>query len=381
MLATASTVTLSTIAPMVALFMGVESSLIGSFVCCIFVGASFSAVIGGTMVSRYGGIHVSQVCLILAAIGLLVTCSGNLWLMALGGLLIGISYGPITPASSDILAHTVPKEKMGFVFSLKQTAVPFGSAVAGLIIPSVALWANDWRAGPTLTAITCLLVTFLVMYHRNDLDDHTDSTAHFSFNTVLNSLQLVLSHPNLRRLLVVGFVYNGAQMCIFNYIVAYLVEDVMLPIVFAGIALSSASAGGMCGRVFWGLFADLIRSARKTLSLLGFLIAFFAFLTTLFTSQWPAWAILICTFCLGASAIGWNGVHLAQLARTAPEGQAGVATGGTLFFGFGGAIFIPVLFGKLHDWCGQYQEGFITIGTFCALVAFWLLISKDRHQG
>ena len=100
MLATASTVTLSTIAPMVAVSLGVESSLIGTSVCIIFSGAAVSAVIGGTMVTRFGGIHVSQVCLILAAIGLSLTCSGNLWLMALGALFIGVSYGPITPASS-----------------------------------------------------------------------------------------------------------------------------------------------------------------------------------------------------------------------------------------------------------------------------------------
>lgn len=380
MLATASTVTLSTIAPMVALSLGVESSLIGIYVCCIFSGAAISAVIGGTMVTRYGGIHVSQVCLILATIGLILTCLGNLWLMALGALFIGVSYGPITPASSDILAHTVPREKMGFVFSLKQTAVPLGSALAGFAIPGIALWAHDWRAGPLFTALSCLLVMLLVMYHRSDLDNHTDPEARFSMQSIINSLRLVITHPELRRLLVVGFTYNGAQMCIFSYIVAYLVEDVTLPIVFAGFALSTASAGGMIGRIFWGVFADWVRSPRLTLSFLGFLMASLAVTTSFFNDQWPSWLILVTVFGLGASAIGWNGVHLAQIARVAPAGKAGVATGGTLFFGFGGAIFLPVLFGKLHSWFGQYQEGFWVIATTSSLVALWLLMSRTQTK-
>lgn len=380
MLATASTVTLSTIAPMVALYLGVESSLIGTYVCCIFSAAAISAVIGGMMVTRYGGIHVSQVCLILAAIGLLLTCSGHLWIMAVGALFIGMSYGPITPASSDILAHTVPRERMGMVFSLKQTAVPLGSAVAGFVIPGVALWAQDWRAGPLLTAIICLLIVLLVMYHRKELDDHTDPNAKFSFQTLLNSLRLVLAHTELRRLLVVGFVYNGAQMCIFSYIVAFLVEDVMLSIVFGGLALSTASVGGMIGRLFWGIFADFVRSPRATLSLLGFLMSMCAVTLTFFTNQWPHWGILIIVFCLGASAIGWNGVHLAQLARVAPEGKTGLATGGMLFFGFGGSIFLPVLFGRVHSFFGQYQEGFLLIAVLCTSVAVWLLFPRQSQH-
>ena len=88
MIATAATVVLSCIAPMIATDLGVESSLIGTYVCCIYVSGSVSAVIGGMLVRRYGGIHVSQFCLLLTTIGLLLSASGNLWLMALGGVFV-----------------------------------------------------------------------------------------------------------------------------------------------------------------------------------------------------------------------------------------------------------------------------------------------------
>lgn len=375
-MATASTVTLSAIAPLVAVSLGVPSSFIGTYVCCLYIGAAISAVIGGTMVTRYGGIHVSQGALVLAAIGLLLSSFSHFGVIYLGAFCLGLSYGPITPASSDILAHTVPKERMGFVFSLKQTAVPLGSALTGLVIPSIALWANDWHAGPHVMAILALCVALLVMYHRDRLDDHMDRTFKFSIQSVLNALRLVTTDKGLRSMCVASFVYNGTQMCVLSFLVAYLVEDISISIVVAGMLLTATSIGGICGRLFWGIFSDWIHSARITLSILGFLMAAMLSLTGFFNAETSIYWMVTTAVCLGASAIGWNGVYLANVARIAPEGKASVATGGTLFFTFGGAIFLPLLFGWIHSLSAHYFMSFYSVAALCATTALWLLIGK-----
>lgn len=98
-------------------------------------------------------------------------------------------------------------------------------------------------------------------------------------------------------------------------------------------------------------------------------------LTGLFSGETATvWLLLVC-FCLGGSAIGWNGVYLANVARVAPAGKAGVATGGTLFFTFAGAIFLPLAFGFIHGAFGQYFESFYATATLCAAIAIWLLLS------
>jgi MFS family permease len=61
----------------------------------------------------------------------------------------------------------------------------------------------------------------------------------------------------------------------------------------------------------------------------------------------------------GASAIGWNGVYLAEVARRAPEGMASMATGGTLAFTFLGVVIGPPIFGALSTWFGTYRAGFM----------------------
>ncbi len=378
-LSTASTVAIAAIAPMVAQSLGVETSLMGTYVLLVYLGAAVSALVGGTMVARYGGIHVSQVCLILSAIGLLLMLTGVLWVMAIGALLIGISYGPVTPASTDILAHNGHPRHMGLIFSLKQSAVPFGSALTGMVIPSFALWADDWRAGPLLTAGLCLLVVLLVMIRRSQLDDHTDPNAKFNLTSILSSLRMVVSHRPLRCLLAVAFIYGGTQLALINLLVSYLVEDVQFSLVFAGLALSSMSLGGVCGRLFWGIVADWLRVGQKIFIFFGLVMTGFLILLGFFSSEMPTLLVLVLTFCMGATAIGWSGVHLAQLARMAPDGKAAAATGGVLFFGFGGSIFLPPVVALMHSITGHYQSGFWFLAVLCAAVAVMIIIEESNN--
>jgi MFS family permease len=77
----------------------------------------------------------------------------------------------------------------------------------------------------------------------------------------------------------------------------------------------------------------------------------------------------------GASAIGWNGVYLAEVARRAPAGQASLATGGTLAFTFLGVVIGPPVFGLLATVFGTYRAGFVAlmgVASLCGLL-LWRL--------
>jgi hypothetical protein len=66
--------------------------------------------------------------------------------MVLGAVLIGWVYGPITPASSHLLARTTLKHQMSLVFFIKQTGVPLGSMLA--CVWSGAMWPTvGWARG------------------------------------------------------------------------------------------------------------------------------------------------------------------------------------------------------------------------------------------
>jgi hypothetical protein len=56
----------------------------------------------------------------------------------------------------------------------------------------------------------------------------------------------------------------------------------------------------------------------------------------------------------GATALGWNGVYLAAVARLAGPAQAGMATGGTLAFTYFGVVVTPPLFGLVANWRADF---------------------------
>src|SRR5690606_15909389 len=89
-------------------------------------------------------IRASQAGLLLCAAGVSLCTVESLFTMGLGALLIGLGYGPITPASSHLLARTTPAHRMSFVFSIKQTGVPLGGALAGIVVPNLAALAG-WQ--------------------------------------------------------------------------------------------------------------------------------------------------------------------------------------------------------------------------------------------
>ena len=74
---------------------------------------------------------------------------------------------------------------------------------------------------------------------------------------------------------------------------------------------------------------------------------------------WPVWLVLPLAALYGATAIGWNGVQLAELARRAPAGQAGAVTGASGFVTFGGVVGGPLLFAGLAGLTGGYRTSFL----------------------
>ena len=116
-----------------------------------------ASLASGMFIERHGAIRVSQVCVLLCAAGAAAgrgrhaLPGATVLALALAPLVIGLGYGPITPASSHILARTAQPSRMALTFSIKQTGVPAGAALAGAVLPILALrfgWHAAFAASP-----------------------------------------------------------------------------------------------------------------------------------------------------------------------------------------------------------------------------------------
>jgi MFS family permease len=374
--------TLPVMAPVAAKALEVSPALVGVYVAITYAGAMFASLTSGTTVSRLGPIRVSQLGLILCAIGLCLCAVPWLPAIGLGALLIGLGYGPITPASSQILARTTQPSQMALVFSIKQTGVPVGAMMAGAIVPSLML-GIDWQWSLVVVAMACVVSAALSQPLREAMDDLRQASLTFQMSTLTTPLRMVLGHRALSTMAACSFMFSMVQMSLTTYLVTYLHDDLAYGMVSAGLLLSVTQMGGIGGRIAWGLVADRWLGAQKTLALLAILMAISALATALLLPTLPLWGIWAILLVFGASAIGWNGVYLAEVARQAPEGKASVATGGTLTFTFLGVVIGPPLFGALSSAFGTYRAGFLALvitSSLCAWVLYRLKPNAAQNR-
>lgn len=371
--------TIPAMAPEMAKAVGLPASHAGLYIALAYAAALLSSLSAGSAVIRYGAIRVSQICLLLCGTGLLLCAWGTLPALVLGALFIGMGYGPITPASSHLLAKTTPAHQMALVFSLKQTGVPLGGMLAGAVVPTMVLLAG-WRGALVASACVGGVLVLVSQVGRGHLDGDRDRVQTLRLGTLSEPIRLVWGHAALSTLALCSFAFSMAQLSLTTYLVTYLYSQFAYTLVAAGLVLTVCQLGGVVGRIVWGWVADRSLGASGTLMVLGGLIATCALITAALPAQVPALALMALLAVFGASAIGWNGVYLAEVARQAPPGQAGVATGGTLAFTYLGVVIGPPLFGWLSEITHSYRAGFALLALPVGLALWALLRQRARNR-
>ena len=147
--------------PVAADSIGFSAVYVGYVTSIVYISGMLSAIAAGNLVARHGAIRTCQAGLVLCAIGLALIATAFMPLVVLGAVLIGLGYGPISPASSHILAKTTPPDRMAVTFSVRQTGVPLGGFLAGLLIPTLVLFVG-WQVNTLLIALAtlaCILTT------------------------------------------------------------------------------------------------------------------------------------------------------------------------------------------------------------------------------
>lgn len=366
-------------APALATAVGASPAWIGIYIAILYVGAMLASMVSGPLVVRRGAIRVSQLGLLACALGLAVLA---LWPTlpgaALAAGLIGLGYGPITPASSHLLAKTTPAHRVGLVFSVKQTGVPLGGVMAGALVPPL-VWAGGVAAALWSVAVGCVACALLAQITRAPLDADRERGHAINLAHLVAPVLMVVRHPTLARLALCSLVFSALQMSLATYLVTYLHTTLGHSLIAAGAALSVAQVGGVGGRVLWGHIADRWLGARRMLAVVAGLMALSTLATAGLATDVPQGLLLALLLTFGASATGWNGVYLAEVARLAPPGMASAATGGSLAITFFGVVLGPVVFGGIASAFDSYRAGYLMLALPAAYCAWQL--AKTRPGG
>jgi predicted MFS family arabinose efflux permease len=296
-------------------------------------------------------------------------------LLIVSAIVMGIGYGPITVASSELLARTTPPDRMALTFSIKQTGVPAGAALTGALLPAAALVAG-WRGAFLGVAVLGIAVVVAAQPTRNALDLRNPDRRPFSLSAMLGPLRTIARTPRLLELSLAGFAMAAVQVCLSSFLVVYLTQSLHWSLVASGLALTCATISAVPGRIIWGAVADRSRSATRILATIAFLAALSGSGLAMAGETWPAAAILPLAALYGFTAIGWNGVQLSELARRAPIGMAAAVTGASGFITFGGVMAGPMAFAALGGLTGSYRAGFALCAAISGITAAVLFVRE-----
>ena len=353
--------TVPVLAPAIAAELGIAASLAGVHTALVYLGAMVSGPLAGAFIHRFGGIRVLQVGMLISAFGISLAALGHPAALFASAIIAGLGHGPVTPAGSHLLAARTPAKRRGLIFSLKQCGVPAGAMLIAAAVPPIAV-AAGWRQGVVAVVVFLAFSALCLQPLRAALDAERDPKAAIRglgqiWGAAASSLGLLRRLPVLRRMTIMSALYGVSQFCFSTFFVVFQVASLGASLTEAGMRLAFAQAAGVAGRVIWGVVADRTGAAPVFTGLgIGAAVAGLALL--LAGPGWPGLVIILAGMLMGATAIGWNGVFLAEMARLAPTGQVGGTTAAAGFV-FGLSMLVaPPFFSLLVDLSGGYEAGF-----------------------
>ncbi|MBO1077189.1 MFS transporter [Roseomonas marmotae] len=349
---TASVLMLPVLAPAAAAGLGVPARLIGWQVALVYAVAALSSALVGRPLQHWGPARCTQVALFCSGLGCAAVAAGRLWLIAVGSVLLGFSYGLMNPAATQLLNRLAPPARRNLIFSIKQSGVPLGGVLAGLSLPGLALLIG-WR-GAALGLAGLLVLTALGMQAFRGWDaDRATISPGGTGGAPRGRI------PGLLALSVAGALFAAMQLSLSSFTVTMLVEEFGWSAVAAGSAAAGVQATGAVARVLWALLADRWRSGPLVLMLTGLGAGGAALMIPLANAQdWPAALLLLLLCALGACALGWNGVMVAEAARLGGPQRAGEAVGIVLAATFCGVVLGPSALSLIVPAVGSYSGAF-----------------------
>lgn len=364
-----------TLAPQVAAAFGVPTGWVGLQVSLLYGVAMLASLQSAVLARRLGGCRASQLAMALVVAGCVLALIGTPLALLATTLLLGLAYGFTSPAAAELLSRFTPPERRNLVYSIKQTGVPLGGVLAGLLAPPLAaLW--NWQAAFLAVGVACLATLLLLQPQRGRWDASRDPGVRMQR---AGSLGVLRRYPAMRWLGATGFCLSAAQLSLLSFAVAYMVEELLLSLVMAGAIVSLVHMAGVSGRLGWGALADRLGASLPVLFGLAGIIAVIFFLLAVLGTAVPTWLTITLMVIAGATAVGWNGVYLGEVARRCRPGEVGEATAAVLVLTYMGVLVGPALFSLIVWLTGSYAVGFLLPMLTGALAVFclWNCVRSD----
>jgi len=359
MLASMTFVAASVLAPVVAPMLGYAPELIGLYAGLGYLTAMLTGLRSGVWVAGIGAMRLTQAGLMACAAGALLAGLGPAQTLLLAAVLIGVGYGVVNPTAAAVLSQHAPVRARGLFFSIKQTGVPLGVALAGLTMPA-GLALLGWRATAVVVAGVCALFAVALgsLVRRLEPPRAAAEALTDAPQRPLTLLSSVWRSPILRPLSLASLAYALTQQVYVTFIVSMLNLTLGWALAAAAGLLALSQGLAALARIVFGAVSDRFLPPGWVLVGLGAAMALSCLgLGAAAGGLLPVWLVGAAALACAATAMGWNGVFFGALAQRVPREQMAGVSGAAQFFTFGGGMVGPFVFAQFVSAGGSYAQG------------------------
>jgi MFS family permease len=224
------------------------------------VGTALTLIAWGALADRYGERWVITAGLALTAFAALgaVLVPGYIAL-GLFGLAGGMASASCNAASGRLVVGWFPRHQRGLAMGIRQMAVPLGTAIAALTVPTVADAAG---IGPALMVPLVLTAAAAVCCGLWISDPPRVATSAHLEGRAANPYR---ASSFLWRIHAVSVLLVVPQLTLTIFGLVWLIADVRLDSVLAGVIVGGAQLVGALGRIAVGVWSDRLGSRVRLL--------------------------------------------------------------------------------------------------------------------
>jgi len=361
------------VAPEVARDLHVPGTLIGAFVALVYTVGIVSALGSPGFIHRHGAVRVSQVVMVSVVAMLMASATGTLAGLALGAVLLGLSYGANAPAATHLLAPQTPQRVFNMVMSLRQIGVPLGGVLGSLLVPPLTLVVG-WRVAMLVEVVPAVALCLALELPRARWDAARNPRHKLpGVRGLVQPFRLLREDRRLVALSLSSFLYSGVQLCFMAFMTVHLTTVAGFDLVAAGQALATYQVAGAVSRPIWGWVADRFLTPTQTLVVQGVIMAAMAVAAGQFGPHWPVLAVLAVATVAGATASGYTGIAYAEYARLGGARRTEATGLGTAAMFFGVTV-IPSGFGLAVTVLRGYGDAYGALGVLALIGAAVLCV-------
>ncbi|GLB69200.1 MFS transporter [Arthrobacter mangrovi] len=371
---------LSATSPLIIEDLDISEGQFGLLATAIFASAALSSMWLGRLSDRIS--NRAQLILIFAGTALALVVGAlahDYWVLLVAAVLAGPAQAISNPTTNRIIIHNVPPHKRPGWIGVKQSGVQGSQLFAGLFFPAMSLWLG-WQGATGLAAVVALALLFYGL--RRLPDEKPVTTAAPPAGRAAPPAEPGKGFP-LAVWLFAGYAFlSGLGMQATNvYLPLFTVRELGFSLLLGGIAAGVSGIVGVTSRILWGRQMAKGVRASTLLILLG-VGAVLGAAALLSAGEFGAPALLWLGVALhGATILGTNVVIMAGVMKVVPAARVGAATGVISMGMYAGFATGPLLTGLLLELTGDFNTGWIFVGTgyaLCVVLALFLRRHGNR---